>query len=61
MKYVMTSHDIMAITAELKNLGEMRVNNVYDVDSRYICLKIRTHDKKVKFIKYHNCKEINYY
>lgn len=49
MKFIMSSHDIMAVIAEIKSLGECRVNNIYDVDGKFISLKIRT-NKKSKFI-----------
>ena len=58
MKYVMSAHDIMAIVAEIKKMGEMRVNNIYDIESRFICLKIRTHDKKVRFMMLDSGKKV---
>jgi predicted ribosome quality control (RQC) complex YloA/Tae2 family protein len=44
MKFIMNSHDIMAVIAEIKSLGECRVNNIYDVDGKFISLKIRTNN-----------------
>jgi predicted ribosome quality control (RQC) complex YloA/Tae2 family protein len=46
----MTSQDIMAIVAEIKSHGECRINNIFDVDSKFISLKIKTQDKKNKFL-----------
>jgi predicted ribosome quality control (RQC) complex YloA/Tae2 family protein len=50
MKFIMNSHDIMAILSEIKNLGECRLNNIYDVDGKFISLKIKTKEKQNKFI-----------
>jgi predicted ribosome quality control (RQC) complex YloA/Tae2 family protein len=50
MKFVMNSHDIMAILSEIKNLGECRLNNIYDVDGKFISIKIKTKEKQNKFI-----------
>jgi nuclear export mediator factor NEMF len=50
MKFIMNNHDLMAIVAEIKSLGECRLNNIYDVEGRFISLKIKTKDKQNKFI-----------
>ena len=47
MKQILTGHDVVALTAELKMLEEWRVNNVYDITNRMICIKLtKEQDKK---------------
>lgn len=46
MKYIMTPQDIMAIIAEIKSLGECRINNIYDIDTKFLSLKIRNNVNK---------------
>ena len=50
MKFIMNNQDLMAIIAEIKSLGECRLNNVYDVGGKFISLKIKTKEKQNKFL-----------
>lgn len=58
MKLVMSNLDISAMTAEIKSLSECRINNIFDVDSKFISLKIKTQDKKNKFMMLDSGKKI---
>lgn len=47
MKQVLTLHDILTLERELLNLGivGMRVNNIYDITQRCICMRLVDKDK----------------
>ena len=46
MKQILTGHDVVALTAELKMLEEWRVNNVYDITNKMICIKLTKEQEK---------------
>lgn len=50
MKQVLTGHDIRVLTHELQRLQDSRVNQVYDITSRSICLKLDLNKEKVFLI-----------
>ena len=49
MKQILTGHDVVALTAELKILQDYRLNNVYDITNRMICFKL-VKDQEKKYL-----------
>jgi predicted ribosome quality control (RQC) complex YloA/Tae2 family protein len=49
MKGTLTGHDILVLINELQYLVGYRINNIYDVKSKTICLKLQ-HEKTKKFM-----------
>lgn len=46
----MSNYDIMAMIAEIAMFGDCRVQNIYDVENKYISIKIRSNNKQTKFL-----------
>ena len=52
VKTSLTGHDIVALTNELKFLEDYRVNNIYDITNKSICLKlVKDTDKQYLIIE----------
>ena len=49
MKQTLNTHDIYALVTELKALEGYRVLNIYDIDSKTICIKLNSPDAKKKY------------
>lgn len=50
MKQTLNTHDIYALVTEFKTLEGYRVLNIYDIDSKTICIKLNSSDGKKKYI-----------
>ena len=49
MKQTLNTHDIYALVTELKALEGYRVLNIYDIDSKTICIKLNSPEAKKKY------------
>lgn len=49
MKQTLNTHDIYALVTEFKALEGYRVLNIYDIDSKTICIKLNSPDAKKKY------------
>lgn len=50
MKQSLNSHDIYALVAEFKVLEGYRVLNIYDIDSKTICIKLNSQNAEKKYL-----------
>lgn len=50
MKQTLNTHDIYALITEFKTLEGYRVLNIYDIDSKTICIKLNSPDAKKKYL-----------
>ncbi len=50
MKQTYNTHDIYALTTELVEWEGFRVLNVYDIDSKTICIKFNSHKSEKKYL-----------
>lgn len=64
MKQILTGHDVRILTGELQNLIGARLNQVYDINTRSLCLKLDNNREKVYLIldsgnKFYTVKEFS--
>ena len=50
MKQTLNTHDIYALITEFKNLEGYRVLNIYDIDTKTVCIKLNSPDGKKKYL-----------
>jgi predicted ribosome quality control (RQC) complex YloA/Tae2 family protein len=50
MKITFTTHDIFALVLEMQSYIGYRVNNVYDINNKTICIKFNDHESLKKYL-----------
>ena len=50
MKLTLNTHDIYALVTEFKSLEDYRVLNIYDIDSKTICIKLNSNQSEKKYL-----------